>query len=155
MFDKKEIEALAEKHLPDESLFVVEVKVRAGNEIEIYIDSDQRVAVEECIAVSRAVEQELETATEDFSLMVSSAGVGQPLKVLRQFRKLTGKPVDVVMLDGVKILGRLEDADNDGFVVSYPEKRKIEGRKKPEIVNVTKRLDYTDVKTVSEHLDFK
>ncbi len=136
-------------------LFIVEVKARPGDEFEVYIDSDGRVAVEDCIALSRAIEAQFDRDVEDFSLTVSSAGIGQPLKVLRQYKKLVGKSAEVLLNDGTKILGTLEGADENSITLSYPEKRTVEGKKRPEIVTVTKTFPLADVKSTKEYLDFK
>lgn len=136
-------------------LFVVDVKVGPGNDIEVFIDSDGRVAVDDCIRASRAIEAILDRDKEDFSLTVSSAGVGQPLKTLRQYLKLIGKSAELVLADGTKILGTLEAADKENITVSYTEKQTAEGKKRPQNVTVTKTFTLGDVKTTREHIDFK
>ncbi len=145
----------------NESLFVVEVKVR-GDEVEVFIDSDRRgadsrpgsVTVEDCIALTRAIESRFDRETEDFALTVSSAGIGQPLKTPRQYKKLVGSSVEVVLTDGTKLLATLEDAGEESITLSYPEKRKTEGKKKPEIVTVTKTIALNEIKTTKEYIDF-
>lgn len=158
MIEKEDILKTAEaalERIGNEELFVVEARVRPGNEIEVTIDSDGRVTVDDCIALSKAIEGEFDRDAEDFSLTVSSAGIGQPLKVLRQYRKLVGKSAEVVLADGSKILGTLDGADGESITLSYPEKRTVEGKKRPEIVTVTKTFALADVKSTKEHLDFK
>ncbi len=136
-------------------LFIVEVKSRAGDEFEVYIDSDSRVTVDDCISLSRAIEAQFDRDAEDFSLTVSSAGIGQPLRVLRQYKKLVGKSTEVLLGDGTKILGTLEGADESSITLSYPEKRTVEGKKRPETVTVTKTFPLDEVKSTKEYLDFK
>jgi ribosome maturation factor RimP len=152
-------------------LFLVDVKMSAGNEIEVFVDSDGRgadgkpggVSVEDCIRLTRAIEAHFDRDVDDFSLTVSSAGIGQPLKVLRQYRKLTGRTVEVVLTNGTKITGVLESVgggadggpEGGSITVSYPEKRKVEGKKKPEIVNVVKVFPLNEIKTTKEYIDFK
>lgn len=158
MIDKEDILKAAEAGLAaggNAELFVVDVKVRPGNEIEVAIDSDDRVTVDDCILLSKAIEGQFDRETEDFSLTVSSAGIGQPLRVLRQYKKLVGKSAEVVLNDGVKVLGTLEAADGESITLSYPEKRTVEGKKRPEIVTVTKTFQLDDVKSTKEYLDFK
>ena len=143
-------------------LFVVEVKVH-GDEIEVFIDSDRRgadgrpgsVTVEDCIILTRAIESRFDREMEDFSLTVSSAGIGQPLKTLRQYKKLVGKGVEVVLADGTKLLATLDEADEENITLSYPEKRRVEGKKKPETVTVTKTFPLTEIKTTKEYIDFR
>jgi ribosome maturation factor RimP len=149
--------------LGNAELFLVEVKSMPGDEFEVTIDSDGRVTVEECTAISRTIEAKFDRDVEDFALTVSSAGVGQPLKVARQYKKLVGKPAEVLLADGTKILGTLarfdERADgkleNASIALSYPEKQKVEGKKRPETVTVTKAFPLSEMKSVKEYLDFK
>ena len=158
MIGKEDILKAAEAGLKESGsteLFIVEVKSRPGDEFEIYIDSDGRVTVDDCIALSKAIEAQFDRDTEDFSLTVSSAGIGQPLRLLRQYKKLVGRSAEVLLNDGTKILGTLEAADADSIMISYPEKRTAEGKKRPGIVTVTKTFALADVKTTKEHLDFK
>jgi ribosome maturation factor RimP len=138
-----------------DELFVVEVKALPGDEFEVYIDSDGRVTVDDCIAVSRAIEEQFDREVEDFALTVSSAGIGQPLRCLRQYQKLVGGSAEVVLTSGVKILGVLEAADEAGITFSYPEKRTVEGKKRPEMVTVSKTFAFPEIKTTKEYLDFK
>ena len=82
-------------------MFVVDVKVSPSDEVEVLIDSDSSVSIDACVALSRALEAELESESDDFALTVSSAGIGQSLRLLRQYRKLIGRPVEVVLRSGV------------------------------------------------------
>ena len=158
MIDKESVLTVTQdalEQLGNDELFIVEVNVRPDNEIEIILDSDSSVSVDECIEISRLVESKFDRDTEDFSLTVSSSGIGQPLKILRQYLKLAGQSVEVVLNDGTKILGTLETADAESITVSYPEKRTVEGKKRPEKVVVTRQLPLSEVKSTKEYLDFK
>ncbi|MDR2912371.1 MAG: ribosome assembly cofactor RimP [Alistipes sp.] len=143
-------------------LFLVEVKAH-GDEIEVFVDCDARgadgrprgVRVEDCAAITKAVEARFDRDVEDFSLTVSSAGIGQPLRVARQFRKLVGRQVEVAFGSGAKILATLVAFDEGNITLIYSEKQKVEGKKRPEIVEVTKTFSLDDVKAVREHIDFK
>lgn len=136
-------------------LFIVDVKVSPANDVELTVDSDTSVSIDTCVELSRSIEAEFDREQEDFSLMVASAGVGQPLKVLRQYRKLIGKPVEVVLKDGVKILAELRDAAEDSITLSYTEKVAVEGKKKKVEVEIIKTYPLDEVKTTKEYLDFK
>lgn len=136
-------------------LFIVDVKVSPANDVELTVDSDTSVSIDTCVELSRSIEAEFDREQEDFSLMVASAGVGQPLKVLRQYRKLIGKPVEVVLKDGVKILAELRDAAEDSITLSYTEKVAVEGKKKKVEVENVRTYPLDEVKTTKEYLDFK
>lgn len=155
MIETQKIREVAEKFMEGSDLFVVDVKVTPGNDIELTIDSDTSVSIDTCVELSRAIEAEFDREEEDFSLMVASAGVGQPLKVFRQYRKLIGQPVEVVLKDGMKILAELRDATPESITLGYKEKVAVEGKKKKVEVEVVKTYGIDEVKTTKEYLDFK
>ena len=103
MIDCQKIKALAEQQLVGTDVFVVSCKVSPSNEVELLLDSDTSVQLETCAAVNRAVNEAMVDDEEDFSLTVASAGIGEELKCERQFRKLVGRPVEVLLLNGTKI----------------------------------------------------
>jgi ribosome maturation factor RimP len=92
---------------------------------------------------------------EDFELEVGSAGIGQPLKVLQQYVNSIGYDVEVMTAEGKKLEGMMKSADADGFVVTVIEKQRVEGKKRPQLVEVDKAFGYGDVKWVKNIIDFK
>ncbi|MBN3035161.1 MAG: ribosome assembly cofactor RimP [Bacteroidales bacterium] len=111
MYTREKILKLLEGILSSRKLFLVDVKIRKGNLIEIFIDSDSGVTIYECADVSRAIEALLDRDTEDFELRVSSPGLDQPFKTHRQLLKYIGSKIMVKQLDGSEITGKLEEAD--------------------------------------------
>ena len=155
MIDSKSVIEIAERNLAGSDMFVVECKVSPMGDIELLIDSDTAVRLEDCATLNRAIEAELDREVEDYSLMVASAGIGSELKQLRQYKKILGSSIEVLLKDGVKILAKLEDADEDGITISYEEKQLVEGKKRKVTVQVTKSYKWEEVKYVKEYLDFK
>lgn len=155
MIDAKRVIEIAEKHLEGSDMFVVECKTSPMGDIELLVDSDTAVKLEDCAALNRAIEAELDREVEDYSLMVASAGIGSELKLLRQYAKIIGSSVEVLLKDGVKILAKLCKADNEGIELSYEEKQQVEGKKRKVTVEVTKSYIWDEIKYVKEHLDFK
>lgn len=155
MIDAQKVIDIATKHLEGSDMFVVECKTTPMGEIELLIDSDTAVKLEDCAALNRAIEAELDREVEDYSLMVASAGIGSELKLLRQYAKIIGKSVEVLLKDGIKILAKLDKADDNGIVISYEEKQLIEGKKRKQTVEVTKEYRWEEIKYVKEYLDFK
>ncbi len=136
-------------------MFVVECTCSPSNEVELLIDSDTSVSIDACVALNRAIDAEFDRDEEDFSLMVASAGIGSELRVLRQYSKLIGKPVEVLLCNGVKLLAILDAADEESITLSYDEKVAVEGKKKKELQHVVKRYTMDEVKYTKEYLDFK
>ncbi len=155
MIDTKKIEEIAARHLEGTDLFVVSCTVSPANEVELLIDSDTSVAIDACVDLSRAIEAEFDRDVEDFELMVASAGIGSELKSLRQYRKLTGRSVEVLLKSGVKVLARLDEVNDEAITLSYEEKQVVEGKKRKELVKVTRTYTFEEIKHTKEYLDFK
>ena len=150
MIETKKIIEAAERHLEGSDMFVVECTSTPGNEIELTIDSDTSVGIDACAELSRAVEAQFDRDEEDFSLTVMSE-----LKSLRQYRKLAGKSAEVLLTSGVKILAKLEEVTDEGITLSYEEKQAVEGKKKKQLVKVTRSYPFDQIKYTKEWLDFK
>lgn len=155
MIDTKKIIEAAQRHLEGTDMFVVECTATPGDEIFLTIDSDTSVGIDACAELSRAVDAEFDREAEDFSLTVMSAGIGSELRDMRQYRKLTGSSVEVLLLSGVKILARLDEVDEEGITLSFEEKQTVEGKKKKQLVKVIRRYPFAEIKYTKEWLDFK
>ena len=155
MIETKKIIEAAERHLEGTDMFVVECTSTPGNEIELTIDSDTAVGIDACAELSRVIDAQFDREEEDFSLTVMSAGIGSELKTLRQYRKLTGKSAEVLLMSGVKVLAKLEEVTEEGITLSYEEKQLVEGKKKKQLVKVTRSYPFAEIKYTKEYLDFK
>ena len=155
MIDVKLVTEIAGRHLEGSDMYVVECKISPMGEIELLIDSDTAVKLEDCAALNRAIEAELDREVEDYSLMVASAGIGSELRLLRQYNKIIGSSVEVLLKDGIKLLAKLNSADEAGIAISYEEKQAVEGKKRKVTVEVTKDYKWEEIKYVKEYLDFK
>ncbi|TDI74064.1 MAG: ribosome assembly cofactor RimP [Bacteroidetes bacterium] len=77
------------------TLFLIDLSIGENNQIKVIIDGDEGVKVEDCIAVSRGIEHNLDREEEDFSLEVLSAGVSEPLTLFRQYKKNIGRRLNI------------------------------------------------------------
>lgn len=155
MIDCTKILEIADRELAGTDLFTVSCKCSPMNEVELLIDSDTSVTIEKCVELSRKIEAEFDRDVEDFSLTVASAGIGSELKCVRQYRKLVGSSVEVLLLNGIKILAKLDAVDDEGITVSYEEKQAVEGKKRKVLVNVVRTYRFDEIKYTKEYLDFK
>ncbi len=155
MIETKKIEEIASRHLEGTDMFVVGCSVTPMNEVELLIDSDSSVVIDSCVELSRAIEAEFDRDVEDFELTVASAGIGSELKCLRQYRKLIGKSVEVLLKSGIKVLATLEEMTDESITLSYEEKQAVEGKKRKELVKVTHTYSFDEIKYTKEWLDFK
>lgn len=150
MIDKNLVQERAEQFLreSESESFLVDVMVKPGNLIVVEIDSEEGIDIDECVALSRFIEAGLDREVEDFELEVGSAGVTSPFKVLRQYEKNIGNPVEVLSRAGVKLSGVLKSADENGFVVMVTKMVKPEGAKRKMAVDEDVPFSYDDVKYV-------
>jgi ribosome maturation factor RimP len=126
------VERMIEGLLADDpQYFLVEVKIRPTNNIKVFLDGDKGISIEKCVAYNRQLYKMLEISDlfppDDFSLELSSPGLDEPLKLLRQYHKNTGRKVEVLLKDGLKIEGELKEVSQTGITV---EETKGKNKKK-------------------------
>ena len=129
MIDKSQIVVLVEEAIADSDLFLVEVKVKPANVIEVYVDADSAVNIDQCVQISRYVEGKLNRDVEDFELSVFSWGLSGALKLDRQLKKYLGKEVELKTKEMGKIQGKLLNFDTESVEV-LPAPKKA-SKKKP------------------------
>lgn len=136
-------------------LYIIEVTVSKDNDVEVTIESEEgKVELEDCVAISRFFETKFDRETEDYSLTVTSAGLDQPFKVLKQFVKAVGKKVEVQLKGGKKMVAVLEAADVESITLKYSQKEAVEGKKKKEIVEHVDRFTMDQVNSVRPFVEF-
>lgn len=135
------------------SLFLIEYKIHPDNRIEVIIDGDHGVKVEDCIAISRAIEHNLDRDEEDFSLQVMSAGVSEGLTHIRQYKKNLGRKLKVVTNDE-KVEGELIEVTEESIILTWKTREpKPVGKGK---VTVTKEanIPYSAIKEAKVMITF-
>ncbi len=155
MIAVSQVKNIIEANLPDPALFVVEINVSAKNHITVDVDSPQGVTINDCLAVSRALEANLDREVEDYSLEVASPGLDKPLRIVAQYLKNIGRDVIVVTNEGNEITGQLTSANENLFEVTTQEKVKLEGKKKKELVTTVHSFTYEQVKSTHIIITFK
>jgi ribosome maturation factor RimP len=141
--DKLINQGLTELQLSD--LYLIECRIK-GNKIEIFLDSDEGVSFLKCQKLSRwleAIFDEKKTFGDNYILEVSSAGVGSPLKFLRQYQKNIGRIIDIKYGTGNQVRGILSAVIDDMIHVTYETKVK-EGKKNKKIT-VTEQIKFNDI----------
>lgn len=133
MIDKNVVKGIVEEWLADKDYFLVSVEVSQDDRIVVEIDHVDGVWIEDCVELSRFIEERLSRDEADYDLEVGSAGLGQPFKVPQQYVNFVGKEVEVLDKDGRKYKGILKSVDGNDFVVTVAEKVKVEGKKRPEL----------------------
>ena len=153
MIDKVKIAELVNEKLTDDQ-FLVDVKVSSSNVIDIMVDSDTGISINQIVEISRFVESNLDREVEDFELSVFSAGLSEPLSLVRQYKKNIAKEIDVLLTSGLKLTGILIKADDQGIDLEVTTKEKLEGSKKKELVTRVHSLGYPEIKEAKKVLKF-
>ena len=132
MIDKELIKKLVDERLDGTDLFVVDVKVKPGNIIEVFVDSDSSVNIDQCVEISRHIEGRLDRDVEDFELSVYSYGLSGALKLPRQFAKYLEKDVEVKTKEQGRIQGKLLKYDGQQIEIA-PTPVKKPSKRKPAV----------------------
>ena len=155
MIEKKTVSQIVEEWLGGKDYFLVEVTVSPDDKIVVEIDHAEGVWIEDCVELSRFIESKLNREEEDYELEVGSAGIGQPFKVLQQYYNHVGSDVEVLTKDDRKLTGVLKDADEEKFVVAVQKKVKVEGAKRPKLMEEDETFRYDEIKYTKYLISFK
>lgn len=155
MIDKKAVAQSVNEWLADKDYFLVDVSITTDNRIVVEIDHAEGVWIEDCVELSRFIESKLDRESEDFELEVGSAGIGQPFKVLQQYLIHIDKEVEILTKAGKKLEGVLKAADENGFTVALLKKVKLEGSKRPKLVEEETSFAYDEIKYTKYLISFK
>lgn len=154
MIDKNKLQAFVEGQLKDTEYFLTDLIVSPSNEITVEIDSLTPGDIEECVRLTRAIEDKFDRDKEDYELEVGTAGLTSPLKVPRQYEKYTGQDLEVLTTDGRKLHGMLRKVDENGIILAIQQKVKKEGVKKPVVETQDLELPYSLIKRAVYDLKF-
>ena len=144
---RKKIEELLNNFLEErKDLFLIDLKLSAGDDITVILDGDNGVSLQDCLDASRAIEFNMDREDHDFSLQVMSAGLSEPLSSERQFRKNIGRDLDILMNDSTKIEGELAKVDDEKITLILRYRKPKEVGKGKVDVEEEKEIPYSEIK---------
>ena len=155
MINKETIKTLTEEWLQGNDYFLVDINFAADDRIVIEIDHADGVWIEYCAELSRFLQERLGDELGEYELEVGSAGLGQPFKVAQQYQNHIGDMIEVLEANGKKVQGILKAVDGRNFTVTVQEKQKLEGKKRPTLVEIDKTYSMDEVKYAKYLLAFK
>ena len=136
----------------DPENFLVEVKIRPGNNVKVFVDADKGISIDKLASYNRRLYRQLEESdlfpNNDFSLEISSPGLDEPLKLHRQYLKNISRYVEVILKNGIKKEGKLIAATENGIVIE----EETGNKKKKEIQ--AHSFSYDDIKTTKIQIKF-
>lgn len=127
----EKIRLWTEQLLEGTDMFIVNMKIKPVNNIKVYLDADEGLSISKSAAINRklyaVIEAEALFPDGDFSLEVSSPGIDEPLKNLRQYKKNIGRKVLVSLNDGAEKLGILKEVNEEQLSIEMkvPKKKDV------------------------------
>ena len=155
MINKDTVRSIVEEWLDGKEYFLVDIEISPDDRIVVEIDHADGVWIEDCVELSRFIEDHLSRDEEDYELEVGSAGLGQPFKVAQQYHCFVGKDVEVLDADGKKYKGVLKAVEGNDFTVTVQEKQKVEAKKRPQLVETDYTFQMDKVKYTKYLINFK
>ena len=144
-FKDKVNSLVAEALLEKPSIFLIDLKITDSFKIIVNLDGDNGVALQDCIDISRAIENNLDREEQDFSLEVASVGVGSPLKMVRQYKKNIGRTL-IVKLATETIEAELVEANDNFIILSWKSREAKKLGKGKETVQKKQEIPYSEIK---------
>ncbi|MGM0472805.1 MAG: ribosome assembly cofactor RimP [Bacteroidota bacterium] len=141
MLKESDITKILKRRIKGTDIYLVDVSVKPGNFVQVLVDRPGGISIDECVEISRFLNDRLDRDEENFSLEVSSPGVGSPFRVRQQYENHIGKGIEVVMKDGRKFAGTLDGFDENGI-------RLVTGGK-------MEKMKFEDIKTTKATISFK
>jgi len=117
MITTEGITELVNQHIKGTDIFLVEILVKPGNAVTVHVDRPEGISIKECVKISRFLNEVMDREVEDYSLEVSSPGLGGPFRVKQQYEKNIGHEIEVLYTDGIKVKGKLEKVGDRGIVL--------------------------------------
>ena len=145
-FKNKVQELLDVALLERPELFLVDLSINDANKISINLDGDQGVNLQDCIDISRSVENNLDREEQDFSLEVASAGVSSPLKFVRQYKKNIGRTLNVKTNSSDDLEAKLVAADEEKISLEWQAREPKKIGKGKETVQKKVDILYENIK---------
>ena len=144
-FKEKVSRLLEEGLLEKPLLFLIDLTITESFKIIVTLDGDNGVALQDCIDISRSIDNNLDREEHDFSLEVASAGVSSPLKHIRQYKKNVGRILQVET-EGIIIEAKLAQANDEFIVMEWEAREPKKIGKGKETVQKRQEISYSEIK---------
>jgi len=130
------IQALLAPLLEGTDMFVTNLQIEPGNNIKLFLDADEGLNVQKSVSINRQLVAQIDELgwypNGDYSLEVSSPGVDEPLRSLRQYKKNIGRTLAVTNVEDLEQIGVLKAVTEVGISIEV----KINKNKETALVEV-------------------
>ncbi|MDO6490261.1 MAG: ribosome assembly cofactor RimP [Cellulophaga sp.] len=152
---KEQVTSLLEGALKENpSLFLIDFTITPDHKINIVLDGDNGVTLKDCVAVSRAIDHNLDREEQDFSVEVASAGASTPLVLPRQYTKNIGRKLEVKTIEGRNFEGELTAATEDTITLEWKAREQKPVGKGKVTVQKKEEISFSDIKEAKVILKF-
>jgi len=124
---------LVDQVLSGGDLYRVEVRIGGGRQpiVHVFIDGDEGLTIDQCASVGRSLSSSIELESifkNGFKLDVSSPGLGQPLRLPRQYKRHVGRTLEVLVIGGESgdrksVSGKLVQTAPSGITITDGDER--------------------------------
>ena len=151
MILKEEISKIAKVKAKELEGYIVDVTVSSSNDIVVYFDRKEGVKIDQCVSISKYINENFDREIEDYALTVCSPGLSNPFKIKDQYINNQGKEVTVKKNDGKRISGILKKYDKQ---LTLEVKKKKKGSKADYIINDI-IIPFEQIKETKLKINFK
>ena len=151
MILKEEIEKIASIKAHELNGCIVDVTIGTGNDIVVYFDKKGGVQIQECVTISKSINDYFDRDIEDYALTVCSPGLTNPFKIKAQYEINKGREVIVKKSDGKKISGTIVSSDNQ---LTLAVKKKEKGSRNKYVFNDL-IIPFNEIKETRLKIKFK
>ena len=118
MITSAQIDSIVRDSITGTEIFIVEIIISSGNNIVVRLDHPEGLLIDTCAHISRQIEASLD---RDFRRLFARSYIGghrRPFKIKRQYEKVIGKEIELVLKNGNKMIETLRSVEDDGITVS-------------------------------------
>ena len=151
MILKEEIEKIASVKAHELNGCIVDVTIGTGNDIVVYFDKKGGVQIQECVTISKSINDYFDREIEDYALTVCSPGLTNPFKIKEQYKINKGREVIVKKSDGKKVSGTIVSSDNQ---LTLAVKKKEKGSRNKYVFNDL-MIPFDEIKETRLKIKFK
>ena len=152
-FKEQVLELLNEALLEKPELFLIDISISDSYKIIVTLDGDKGVILQDCIDISKVIDNSIDREETDYSLEVASVGVGSPLKLVRQYIKNVGRTL-IVKTGSESIEAELLDANQDFITLSWSAREPKKLGKGKETVQKRQEIPYNEIKEAVVTVNF-
>jgi ribosome maturation factor RimP len=143
-FKEQVLQLLNEALLEKPEIFLIDFSISDSYKIIVTLDGDNGVILQDCIDISRAIDNHIDREEIDYALEVASVGIGSPLKLVRQYIKNIGRTL-IVKTASETIEAELVEANQDFITLSWSAREPKKLGKGKETVQKKQEIPYSEI----------